>query len=234
LRRIQYIQHNIPIISGPLAPNLKLVTYLAGSHDQIYGGQNHGGRYITERFGGRTNGDARVKAQLAWALSATLPATHMLFMGTEGHLDGFWDPVVGAGYDHRINWLEIGNDIGSAMQRMVIDINNLRWNHPGLRSPNGQITHVGRQNGVVAFKRYNSEGDVLLMVVNAGDSHWNSNQYGVSLAGDSGSWHEIFNSQAPIYGGVNTVGNPGYTLEGADGHLWLNPPSWAVLVFQKQ
>ena len=32
-------------------------------------------------------------ARLAWSLNATLPATPMLFMGTEGHLDGSWNPV---------------------------------------------------------------------------------------------------------------------------------------------
>jgi 1,4-alpha-glucan branching enzyme len=210
------------------------VVYLAGSHDQIYGGQDHGGRYITERFGGRTNGYARAKARLAWALTVTLPATPMLFMGTEGHLDGFWDPVVGDGYDHRVNWLEIGNDLGAPMQRMVTDINNLRWNHAALRSPGGQITHVDRQNGVVAFKRYNGGGDVLLVVVNAGDGQWGSNQYGVSLAGDAGSWHEIFNSQAPTYGGINTTGNLGYNIVATNGQLWLNLPSWVVLIFEKQ
>jgi hypothetical protein len=42
------------------------------------------------------------------------------------------------------------------------------------------------------------------------------------------------NSQAPDYGGINTMGNPGYTIEAADGQLWLNLPSWAVLLFQKE
>lgn len=60
---------------------------------------------------------------------------------------------------------------------MVIDINNLRSKPPGLRPPDGQITHVDSQNGVVALKRYKSEGDVLLMVINSGAGHWNSNHY---------------------------------------------------------
>jgi 1,4-alpha-glucan branching enzyme len=210
------------------------VHYLTGSHDQIFPGDNRAGCYITQRFGGRLNGYARAKARLAWALDTTLPGTPMLFMGTEGHLDGFWDPVVAAGYDHRLNWLEIGNDLGAPMQRMVADINNLRWSHPALRSPGGQITHLDDRNGVVGFKRYNDGGDVLLVVVHAGDGQWTSNQYGVDLKGDRGSWQEVFNSQAPVYGGVNTVGNPGFTLDGTEGVVWINLPSWAVLVFQRQ
>lgn len=209
------------------------VNYLTGSHDQIYPGDNRAGCYITQRFGGRLNGYARAKARLAWALNATLPGTPMLFMGTEGHLDGFWDPVVDAGYDHRLNWLEIGNDIGAPMQQMVGDINHLRWQHPALRSPNGLVTHIDRLNTVVAFKRYNDQGDVLLVIVNAGDGQWSMNQYAVSLSGDSGAWQEIFNSQAPAYGGINTVGNPGNAIDAENGSLWVNLPSWSVLVFVK-
>lgn len=210
-----------------------LVTYLTGSHDEIYGGQGKTGVYFTQRFGGRGNGWATAKARLAWALNATLPGTPMLFMGTEGHLDGYWDPVVGPA-DHRIDWSKMGDPTGAPMQQMVRDVNNLRWAHPGLRSPAGSVVHVDYQNQVAAFKRYNMDGDVLLVVVNAGNGQWASNEYGVNMGGDSGSWTEIFNSQAPVYGGINTVGNYGLELQAAGGQLWINLPSWSVLIFSKQ
>jgi 1,4-alpha-glucan branching enzyme len=116
---------------------------------------------------------------------------------------------------------------------MVSDANNLRWNHPALRSPAGQITHIDPANNVVAFKRWNNGGDVLLVVVNAGDGQWDNAQYAVSLAGDSGLWREIFNSQAPLYGGINTVGNFGYILNSGNGQLSINLSSWSVHVFVK-
>ena len=210
------------------------VSYLTGSHDQIYAGGTNSGCYITERFGGRGNGYARAKARLAWALNATLPGTPMLFMGTEGHIDGFWDPVVGPGHDHRLDWLRIGDDLGAPMQRMVADINNLRWNHPALRSPNGQISHTDPHNNVVAFKRWNNLGDVLLIVVNAGDSQWADPPYAVQLGGETGQWEEIFNSQAPLYGGVGAVGNPGTTLQATDGQLPIHLASWSVHIFAKR
>ena len=210
-----------------------LVSYLTGSHDQIYHDDNNNGYYLTQRFGGRLNGYARAKSRLAWALNATLPGTPMLFMGTEGHIDGFWNPWVGPGYDNRLDWLRIGDVLGAPMQRMVADINNLRWNHPALRSPAGQITHTDPSNNVVAFKRWNNAGDVILVVVNAGDGQWDNTQYSVSLAGDTGSWQEIFNSQAPLYGGVNTVGNPGYVLDSRNGQLSISLASWSVHVFAK-
>ena len=209
------------------------VSYLTGSHDQIYGGQGNTGVYFAQRFGGRGNGWARAKARLAWALNATLAATPMMFMGTEGHLDGFWDPVVGNNYDHRLDWQQIGDAIGAPMQQMVRDINQLRWSHSALRSPAGFVVHVDDQNQVVGFKRYSLDGDVLLVVVNAGNGQWSGNAYGVSLAGDSGTWREVFNSQAPVYGGIDTVGNFDTVLPAVNGQIWINLPSWSVLVFQK-
>jgi len=209
----------------------RLVNYLTGSHDEIYGGLSHGGVYITQRFGGRGNGWARAKARLAWALNATLAGTPMLFMGTEGHMDGAWDPDVSDGYDHRLDWAQIGDPLGAPMQRMVRDVNQLRWAHGGLRSPAGLVVHVDEQNGVAAFKRYNLDGDVLLVVVNASDGEWDENKYGVNLAGDEGAWREVFNSQAPLYGGIGTLGNFDEELQVEDGQLSISLPSWGVLVF---
>ncbi len=56
----------------------------------------------------------------------------------------------------------------------------------------------------------------------------------MSLAGDGGTWLEIFNSQAPVYGGINTVGNYGMFLNSSDGQIWINLPSWSVLIFARQ
>jgi 1,4-alpha-glucan branching enzyme len=117
---------------------------------------------------------------------------------------------------------------------MVGDVNNLRWNHPALRSPAGQITHMDRMNNVVAFKRWNNAGDVLLIVVNASNHQWDNNQYAVGLNGDTGTWREIFNSQAPLYGGVNTVGNPGSPLGATNGQLGISLASWSVHIFAKE
>jgi 1,4-alpha-glucan branching enzyme len=226
------IINNNRLFSDP--NNWHNVMYLTGSHDQIYSGQGDPGLYITQRFGGRTNGWALAKARLAWSLNATLPATPMLFMGTEGHLDGSWNPVVGFWGDLRFDWSKVGDATGAPMQQMVRDTNNLRWAHDALRTANGFVTHNDTQNQVTAFKRYNANGDVLLVVVNAGNGVWSGNQYGVSLAGDDGTWLEIFNSQAPAYGGINTVGNYQMHLAAANGQIWINLPCWGVLIFARQ
>ena len=175
----------------------------------------------------------RAKGRLAWALNATLPGTPMLFMGTEGHVDGAWDPVVSGG-DHRLDWSQIGDELGAPMQRLVRDANKLRWAHPALRGPAGQIVHVDRTNNVVAFKRWNDQGDILLIVVNAGDTQWSSHDYNVAMPGDDGTWTEAFNSQAPTYGGIDTPGNFGFDLEVTVNQLPISLPSWSVVVFTKR
>lgn len=210
------------------------VQYLTGSHDQIYGGQDDSGIYIAQRFGGRANGWARAKARLAWALNAMLPGTPMLFMGTEGHQDGWWDPVLGDTTDYRLDWAKLGDSLGAPMRLMVADVNRVRWEHEGVRTGEGEVAHVDSQNGVVAFKRFNNAGDVLLVVVNAGDGQWSAGDYGVNLAGDEGSYREIFNSQAAVYGGVNAPGNFGETLTPENDELWINLPCWSVLIFARQ
>lgn len=209
--------------------------YLLGSHDQIHDddGSHLEKRYLVERFGGRANGYALAKARLAWALNVTLPGTAMLFMGSESHLDGYWDPDPARG-EHRIDWARMGDPTAMPMRRMVADVNNLRWAHPALRSPAGNVVHVDYANQVVAFKRYALDGDLLLVVVNVSDNQWTFGEYGVNLAGESGPWREIFNSQAPDYGGIITTGNPGGPrFVAGDGRLYLNLPSWSLLIFQK-
>lgn len=157
----------------------------------------------------------------------------MLFMGTEGHLDGNWDPQLNNG-DRRVDWSKIGDPLGAPMQRMVKDINNRRWQHSALRSPFGSVVHTDYSSQAVAFKRYNLQGDVVLVVVNASDNQWNSWNYGVNMGGESGMWNEIFNSQSPDYGGINTVGNYGAYLPVINNQISINLPSWSVLVFSKQ
>ena len=45
---------------------------------------------------------------------------------------------------------------------MVADVNNLRWQHPALRSERVDLLHADYQGQVVAFKRYNFDGDIVL------------------------------------------------------------------------
>ena len=203
------------------------IRYPTGSHDDVNRQKDEdlGKGYLVERFGGRNNGWARAKARLAWSLAVALPGNPMMFMGTEGHLDGFWDWRRDNGRgDHRPDWNLMGDPTGAPMQTLVTHANKLRWDHPALRSPVGNVTHVDRQGQVVAFKRYTYDGDMVLVVVNVSDNQWAFHDYGVNLGGESGTWLEIFNSQAPEYGGFDITGNYGEYLGEREGKLFINLP----------
>lgn len=233
------------------------IKYLLGSHDQVFnqwdpGDAQHMGkwdkpgwgglrenRYFVERIGGagtgRDNWYARAQARMGWTLNVAMPCTPMLFMGSECHHYGYWNPENDTYGDHRFDWSIAGDLIGQPMRDMVRDVNAVRWNNAALHSDVPPLfTHVDVHNRVLAFRRWNNVGNVLLIVVNLSDNQWDDRNYGVSV-GEAGShWTEIFNSQAPQYGGWPNSGNYlADLLVGNDGQFSIRLPKWSVLLFRK-
>jgi 1,4-alpha-glucan branching enzyme len=209
------------------------VKYLLGSHDQCGDGNNgnDGKRYFVERFGGRSNWYARAKARMAWALNAAAMGTPMMFMGNECHLDGYWHDGRDTNGDHRFDWSIAGDWMGMGMRYLVKAANETRWNHVALRNGSFQVTHRD-PNGVIAFKRWNDAGDVVLVVVNATDRSYTGASYGVST-GQAGRWDQILCTQDAWFGGWNGAGNAydqPYTQ--GDGKVYVNVPQWSVLMFR--
>ena len=233
------------------------IRYLLGSHDQIFnkwvyddrsrtwrwdkpgGGGVRENRYFVEKIGGpvtgRDNWYARAQARLGWALNVAMPCTPMLFMGSECHHDGYWNPENDAYGDHRFDWGIAGDPLGQPMREMVRDVNAVRWNNPALRSDIPPLfPHVDAHNRVLAFQRWNEAGNVLLIVVNLSDNQWNDATYGVNVGGVGDRWTEIFNSQAPQYGGWDDSGNYLADLRvGVDGRIPIRLPPWSVLMFRR-
>jgi len=87
---------------------------------------------------------------------------------------------------------------------------------------------------VVAFTRYNMDGDVLLVVVNAGNGQWDTSQYGVNMGGESKPGWRYSTHRHPVYGGVNTVGNYGFPAPGLRRPAFHQPSQWSVLIFCQQ
>ena len=233
------------------------IKYLLGSHDQVYNQWRYddgrqvwgwdkpgaGGlrenRYFVERIGGaltgRDNWYARAQARLGWALNVAMPCTPLLFMGNECHHYGYWNPADDPFGDHRFDWSIAGDPTGQAMRNLVADANAVRWAHPALRGDAlPEFAHVDATNGVLAFKRWNDTGDVVLVAVNLSDNQWDTPTYGVHVGGAGDNWTEVFNSQAPQYGGWNESGNYGANLQvGEDGAVRLRLPQWSVLILRK-
>jgi 1,4-alpha-glucan branching enzyme len=218
------------------------VLYLLGSHDNIRDGQSGNDRtggvhlYPAQYFGGRGNWHGRAQCRMGWALTAASPGVPMMFMGCEGHHHGYWWPNADrnpAHDDHRFDWSIVGDSVGAPMQRMVRDANNARWNNPALRTHTLDFTHRDRDNGVLAFKRWNDSGNVVLVVAHFGERQWQNRDYGVETR-TPGRWEEIFNSQSPEYGGYENSGNFGHRpWTQADGKIYVNLPKWSVQIWRK-
>jgi 1,4-alpha-glucan branching enzyme len=211
-----------------------LIKYLLGSHDEC-GDMNNGNnwhRYYTELFGGRDNWYARSKARMAWALNISVLGTPMLFMGNECYMWGYWNDSEDSNGDHRFDW-SIADDVhGMEMQRLVTAANNARWAHPSLRNGFIDITQEDYDNKIVAFKRWNNEGDVMLIVINAGDTNFTDYSYALKTK-QIGQWQQIFCSQDSVFGGWDGSGNAYYEPSTRnDGCICINIPKWSVLFFR--
>jgi len=210
------------------------VKYLLGSHDEC--GDLDGGRkgrsYFVERYGGRHNWYARAKARMAWALNVAIKGTPMLFMGNECHMKGYWHDGADANGDHRFDWTIAGDQIGMGMRRLVQAANAVRSNHVSLRNGNLEVTHRDYDNGVIAFKRWNDAGGLVLVVVNAGDTSFGNHAYGV-YPGQYGDWEQILCSQDASFDGWDGAGNAYYTPSTQpDGKIYINVPKWSVTMFR--
>lgn len=173
---------------------------------------------------------------MGWALTVTVPGIPMLFMGCEGHLPGYWWPTLDENpihADHRMDWAKVGDPIGAPMQALVRAANQMRWNHPALRSNSLDVSHTDRQNNVLAFRRWNEHGDVVLTVANFSEHEWLGFDYAVRTGADGG-WQEIFNSQAPEFDGYADSGNGPFARHSdAGGYVHVRLPKWSVLCFRQ-
>lgn len=211
-----------------------LVKYLLGSHDEcgdMNNGQNGHRNYI-ELFGGRDNWYARSKARMAWALNISALGTPMMFMGNECYMWGYWNDSADSNGDHRFDWSIAGDGNGMAMRNLVTAANNLRWEHPALRNGSLEITHEDETNNIIAFKRWNNEGDVLLIVLNLSDIGFKNYSYELNTL-QSGQWQQILCTQDADFGGWDDAGNAYYDpYTNSDNLISINIPQWSVLMFK--
>lgn len=220
-----------------------LVKSLLGSHDDC--GDDTGGatlakpndwerhRYFVELFGRRESWHARAKARLGWALNVATMGTPMMFMGGECHMWGYWHDGEDQNGDHRFDWSIAGDPIGMEMRRLVAAANRVRWDYPCLRGEHLAITQQDPDNSVLAFKRWQPGGAVVVVVVNCGDRSFRHHDYGVSTGGQEGRWTQILCTQDADYGGWHGAGNAYWEpTTQPDGKVYLNLPEWSVVMMR--
>jgi 1,4-alpha-glucan branching enzyme len=171
------------------------------SHDEVVHGK---GSLIGKMPGDSWQRFANLRAYLSFMWAH--PGKKLLFMGCELAQEHEWS------HDGEIEWFRLAEPAHQGIQRLVRDLNRLYGHEPALHQrdaePSGFRWIIGddRANSVFAFLRSGADDAApILAVCNMAPVPRYGYRIGVP---HSGTWREIFNSDAEIYGGSN-LGNGG-------------------------
>ncbi len=171
------------------------------SHDEVVHGK---GSLLTKMPGDDWQRFANLRALYAYQF--TIPGKKLLFMGDEFGQWREWD------HDRSLDWHLVETDERHAgLQRCVGDLARLYHEraelHEGDCEPFGfqWVDASDWESSVLAFLRLARDGSPALVVANLTPITRTNYRIGVPL---TGSWREVFNSDAADYGGSG-VGNQG-------------------------
>jgi 1,4-alpha-glucan branching enzyme len=108
----------------------------------------------------------------------------------------------------------------------------LRRRQTGLRSPNIDVFYVHDEHRLIAFRRWDSAEDFLVIASLRNQPFASPGYLFHSDRIAAGRWREIFNSDAAQFGG-DSIGNLGATLDARTGAFECVVPANGVLVFQR-
>lgn len=181
---------------------------------------------------------AKGRFKLVHGLLFTAPGIPIFLQGSEWMEDtnfgaGDPNPDVDLGTEHRINWdLLTQHDY---IYRYFKDMIQTRKTNGALRANAGiQVYHVNDFNNVLAFQRWDLDGNLIVVVANFSNDDFYDYQIGMPAAG---TWYELVNSQAAAYAG-NNVGNGGSVqadggpYDGFNQSATLVIPQMGLLVFR--
>lgn len=181
------------------------------SHDEVVHGK---GTLWT-----RMPGDDYAKAGGVRALLAYLwahPGKQLLFMGQDFGQFREWD------HDRGLDWQELENPLHRGIQALVGDLNRLYVANPALwsqdTSPGGYawIDADDRDNNVLSFLRYGTDGSILACVYNFSGRQLGGYRIGLPEC-EQVSWYEVLNTDAVAYGGSGA---------GSGGPIPAEPQPW--------
>lgn len=200
------------------------------SHDEVVHGKKS---LISQMPGDMWQMFANLRLLLGY--QATTPGKSLLFMGAELGQWTEWN------HDSELDWALESVDTHAGIKRYVKDLNHMVQQHPALHeldcSPDGfaWIQADDANNSVYAFCRFSkARQETLIVVVNM--TPVPRDGYGVGVP-SPGTYKEIFNSDAWMYGGTD-VGSGGgadsqpVSMHGREQSIVLTLPPLGLLVLQ--
>lgn len=218
--------------SGLYLSNSAVVNYLE-AHDEAW--PSSGGQRIVKTIDTTAPHDdvyAKGRVKLAQGLVMFAPGVPMILQGSEWLEDTGFGGGSGGGAD-RIDWAK--KVTYANIFKYFQDIIATRKENGGLRAnaPH-QVSHVNESGNVIAFHRWDTGGNDLMVIANFSNSDYSNYQVGFPQAG---RWYELINSQAAEYDG-NGLGNFGHVdtnggaYDGFGQSAFLTIPQMGVLVFR--
>ena len=188
------------------------------SHDEVVHGK---GSLVSKMPGDHWQKIANLRAYLAFMWAH--PGKKLLFMGQEFGQLSEWSS------DRGLDWWMNDQPLHAGIGLEIHDLNRLYLQHPELSEldcdPAGfdWIDGGDAPHNVVSFVRYDRAGNALAVVANFSGTRHDDFVLGLPREGE---WVEIFNSDAPSYGGSG-VGTSGTVVAMAES--WNHLPARAQL-----
>jgi 1,4-alpha-glucan branching enzyme len=202
------------------------------SHDEVVHGK---GSLIARMPGDEWQKFANLR--LLFGYMWTQPGKKLLFMGGEFGQENEWN------HDRSLDWHLLNHPLHGGVQRWVRDLNTAYRGATALHQLDCDAAgfewvdaNDSEQSVLSYLRKGRSEGDVLLVVLNFTPIPRHNYRVGVSRGG---TWHEMLNSDAPLYGGSGQ-GNLGgvhaapVPWHGRDYLLNITVPPLGLVVFKPE
>ncbi|MFP4473163.1 MAG: 1,4-alpha-glucan branching protein GlgB [Candidatus Omnitrophota bacterium] len=205
---------------------------LALSHDEVV----HGKRSLLERMPG-DEWQKFANLRLLYAYLYSHPGKKLLFMGQDFAQRDEWN------YQQSLDWHLLQYGPHQGVQRLVADLNFLYRSEPALYrndfSPDGfeWIQCDDWQQSILCFVRKSGQAAEDIVIA-CNFTPVPRHHYRIGLPGN-GTWREIFNSDAPQYGGSGVANPERLPAEAVSYHyrpqsMEITIPPLGAVMFQKE
>lgn len=127
--------------------------------------------------------EAYLRAKLGALILMTSVGVPMIWMGEE-----FGEYVPMSESSNKINWTLLETDANKNLFEFYKTLITLRKTNPAFFAPNAEFFHEDADNGVLAFRRFDDEGNNAVVVLNLSDNDLEN--YEIANFPADGVWHE--------------------------------------------